>query len=72
MLTLSIMSPPGGMRGDLFSRTIRIEVHRQVNRFYGGGHKGAIEIWNVQSYVTQPSLGGVLGVRELQGRLRGG
>jgi hypothetical protein len=36
-----------------------------------GGHKGAIEIWNVQSYVTQPSLGGVLGVRELQGRLRG-
>ena len=29
-----------GTRGDLFSRTIRIEFHRQVNRFNGWTQRG--------------------------------
>jgi len=60
-----------GMRGDLFLGTIRIEVHRQINRSHERTQRG-IEIPNGQSYVTRPSLGGGLGVRELQRRLRGG
>ena len=58
MLTLSIMSPPGECEEIYSQGRLGLRFIDRLMNFMRG-HKEAMEIWNVQRFVTRPSLGEV-------------